>query len=417
MRDYYKVLGLKNNASEEEIRARWIKLMINLHPDSPKSKRANSCKAKEINEAYDILKNPTSRAIYDLQRAYERRKRRFHLLKVALPIIFIILPIAFGSVYIYERISQFSFYSSRINKGEPERIDQVMNKNTVSLSLLSGKERFSTEGKLSDSGGELSLKIKEVDHQEIKKEAYKGVKEIVPQKETKGFPSVAEDALASLVRLELDLGLLEIQSAQLPFNPENLNEIVKVIPNGVEREGPKEVKEEVPQEIEPKMDLSQKRLSTKAIEIKQPSALSDKQSGVAEEETKENFKVFQFAEEEEVAQFFEKYIKWYTQKDLKGFLSLFSSKAIQNQKDEFDEIRKAYMKFFDQSQYLQYQLRDLKINIHPNRVEAEGYYEIDQTLKKKGDRKSWKGSIRWTLVRENGALKILCLDYKHEKST
>ena len=123
------------------------------------------------------------------------------------------------------------------------------------------------------------------------------------------------------------------------------------------------------------------------------------------------------AEEEEVRQFFAKYVERYIQKDLDGFLSLFSSKAVQNQKEGFDETRKIYANFFNQTQQLQYRLGDLKIQIHQNTVEAKARYEVDQTLKKRGKKKVWKGPIRWTLVKEQGALKIFSIDYLHQKGS
>jgi hypothetical protein len=120
--------------------------------------------------------------------------------------------------------------------------------------------------------------------------------------------------------------------------------------------------------------------------------------------------------EEEVRQFFINYIDRYTRKDIDGFLSFFSFKAIQNQKG-FDEIKKVYTIFFKESEELRYQLGDLKIENHQNNVEVTANYKVDQVLKKRGEKRVWKGQIRWLLVRENDVLKILFLDYQHQRST
>ena len=40
MKDYYKILGVEEEASEEEIRARWIELTKRYHPDLVKTKEA-----------------------------------------------------------------------------------------------------------------------------------------------------------------------------------------------------------------------------------------------------------------------------------------------------------------------------------------------------------------------------------------
>jgi len=120
--------------------------------------------------------------------------------------------------------------------------------------------------------------------------------------------------------------------------------------------------------------------------------------------------------EEEVKQFFSNYIDRYNRKDIHGFLSFFSSKAVQNQKEGFERIRKIYSDFFDQSQELQYHMEDTKIEIYQNGIEVRARYKLDQLLKKGGERKRWIGNIRWVLVKEDGVLRIISLDYKNEKS-
>jgi ketosteroid isomerase-like protein len=123
-----------------------------------------------------------------------------------------------------------------------------------------------------------------------------------------------------------------------------------------------------------------------------------------------------FAKEEEVKRFFSDYIGRYNQKDIDGFLSLFSVKAVQNQKDELKGIRKIYTKFFDQSRELRYQTEGMKIEIYQNSVEVKARFRVDQRLKGGGEEKVWKGNIRWVLVKEDGNLKISSLDYQNEKT-
>ncbi len=121
------------------------------------------------------------------------------------------------------------------------------------------------------------------------------------------------------------------------------------------------------------------------------------------------------ATEEEVRQFFTDYIERYTKKDLDGFLSLFSPKAVQNQRDRFDEIKNIYSDFFNKSHELRYHIEDMMIRIYQNTLYVIAYYEVRQILKKEGKSGTWRGDIRWVLVRENGALKIRYLDYRHYK--
>jgi ketosteroid isomerase-like protein len=122
------------------------------------------------------------------------------------------------------------------------------------------------------------------------------------------------------------------------------------------------------------------------------------------------------AKEEEVKRFFSDYVGRYNQKDIDGFLSFFSAKAVQNQKDDLKGIRKIYTKFFDQSRELRYQTEGMKIEIYQNSVEVKARFRVDQRLKGGGEEKVWKGNIRWVLVKEDGNLKISSLDYQNEKT-
>lgn len=64
-RDYYEVLGVSKNASDDEIKKAYRKLAIKYHPDkNPGDKEAEE-KFKEINEAHDVLSDKQKRARYD----------------------------------------------------------------------------------------------------------------------------------------------------------------------------------------------------------------------------------------------------------------------------------------------------------------------------------------------------------------
>jgi molecular chaperone DnaJ len=63
-RDYYEVLGLPRNASEEEIKKAFRRLAFQYHPDHNKDPEAED-KFKEINEAYQVLSDPEKRRSYD----------------------------------------------------------------------------------------------------------------------------------------------------------------------------------------------------------------------------------------------------------------------------------------------------------------------------------------------------------------
>ena len=66
MKDYYDILGLKKNASQDEIKRAYRKLAHQYHPDKANGDRAEmEQKFKEINEAYQVLSDEQKRARYD----------------------------------------------------------------------------------------------------------------------------------------------------------------------------------------------------------------------------------------------------------------------------------------------------------------------------------------------------------------
>jgi len=66
MKTYYTILGISENASSKEIKTAYKALMKKYHPDVYKGDLKHAEKiSSEINVAYDVLGNPTSRAEYD----------------------------------------------------------------------------------------------------------------------------------------------------------------------------------------------------------------------------------------------------------------------------------------------------------------------------------------------------------------
>ncbi|MER3536822.1 MAG: molecular chaperone DnaJ [Thermus sp.] len=64
MKDYYAILGVPRNATQEEIKRAYKRLPRQYHPDVNKSPEAEE-RFKEINEAYAVLSDPEKRRIYD----------------------------------------------------------------------------------------------------------------------------------------------------------------------------------------------------------------------------------------------------------------------------------------------------------------------------------------------------------------
>ena len=64
-RDYYEVLGVGRDATDEEIKKAYRKLAIKFHPDKNPGDKSAEEKFKEIGEAYEALSDPERRAAYD----------------------------------------------------------------------------------------------------------------------------------------------------------------------------------------------------------------------------------------------------------------------------------------------------------------------------------------------------------------
>ena len=64
-RDYYEVLGVARDASEDDLKKTYRKLAMQWHPDRNQGNAEAEAKFKELNEAYDVLKDAEKRAAYD----------------------------------------------------------------------------------------------------------------------------------------------------------------------------------------------------------------------------------------------------------------------------------------------------------------------------------------------------------------
>ena len=63
--DLYAVLGVKRDASQEEIKKAYRKLAREFHPDVAGDEPTAANRFRQVQDAYDILKNPKTKAAYD----------------------------------------------------------------------------------------------------------------------------------------------------------------------------------------------------------------------------------------------------------------------------------------------------------------------------------------------------------------
>ena len=65
-RDFYKILGVERDASENELKKAYRKLAMKWHPDkNPDKQEQAEKKFKEVSEAYEVLTDPKKKEIYD----------------------------------------------------------------------------------------------------------------------------------------------------------------------------------------------------------------------------------------------------------------------------------------------------------------------------------------------------------------
>jgi curved DNA-binding protein CbpA len=413
MKNYYKILGVKKSASDEEIREHWVQLMRKLHPDQRMEGAIEDERIKEINEAYQVLKHSSTRVEYDLKRAYDQGKRGSYFRRVSLPLGIPIILLILAAVYLKSpriTIQQALVTQDKINQiNQKNQIDQKNQANQTNQMNEKDQRNLSRLPRSESVRGEM----RSIFH-------WDQMNQINPIASTRRKPKPSNvhndnnvlndltlntsthpriepiDSTTQLTQGHNDPMDQNIQLMQQRYDP------VAVLDQTNQRNKINQIDQTNQTDQIDKKDERDERDQTDKIaaSTRQPIAASTRLIAI----------------EEEVKQFFANYTERYTHKDLDGFLSLFSSRAVLNRQDGLEGIRKIYADFFNQSQEIRYYIENTRIEIYQNGVEVKARYELVQMLKKSGDKKIWRGDIRWTLVKEDGALKILSLDYQHQKS-
>jgi len=113
---------------------------------------------------------------------------------------------------------------------------------------------------------------------------------------------------------------------------------------------------------------------------------------------------------EEVHQFIHEYTARFMKLELDPFMELFSEKAVENRMLPYSDIREAYRKTIEGSRSIKYNLLIDSVQPFPRSVFVMGRYQIIQAFKLGGET-TFSGDIQWDLIRENGSLKIMEVNY------
>jgi len=441
MKDYYQTLGVDEEASGEEIEARWAELMKQYRSRLHEREGEAAEKIKEIKEAYEVLRDPLKRKEYDfekllkrsiLEKMHQRRKERYDRKKRLIIRAGVVVLLLVGGFFVF-KMAQLTLQQKPVPEtpapvaeaervtspskpvpGEISKVSDQKSSQTVPEQIVKSQEATSPVAKLpkkelepKEKIAKETLKIEKPIFEEMpKKEVSKSPKPISEER-----PKVEEPKPVSTER-QPAVGYVPVSERAKKPEVAIVNEKEK--PKGTPKEVPKEVSQPLPKEEpktipqEPPVPQPSAAKQTKPVErVPSPKPVAPVAAIPP--------MLHPFVKENEIRQFLAKYADRYTQRDIEGFLSFFSPMAIQNQKDGIEAIRKIYSRQFELYERLKYQLKDPKIEILEKNVKIRASYEIEQ-FSKKGAMKQLRGDIEWDLVKEGGELKILTIQYRHDKT-
>ncbi len=499
MKDYYKILGLEEGASLEEITARWLEIKKEYQCKAEKHNGTDN-RIKEINEAYRVLKASVPPAYeFDpreyLKRRALARKARENAAKKKMIIfsssVLAICLIIGAFLFTLPRLptvvqlaSTFLADPNRITRGSIEEtaaLPLAESTTPVMISRVAPPEPGKTEASegtppvsasqespaavINDSR-EANVREKPTTPPAGKPDSSVKVAKVAPQEPSrraidegtrsgpisKGSPAISippptapaikPEASAEVARVARQEPRKTAIAESTPPGPVSKESPPVSIPSptaaalktasllDAAKAVPEEPRKTAIAEGVPPGPVSKE---SPAVSIPQPTPSALKTTPTVEEAKRipqEKSKInvpekpkiasipsppSSLASEREIWQFFESYVNRYNSKSIEGFISFFSPKAVQNQKENFERIRKIYDHFFDQMETVQYQIAINKIETRQNSIEVKAEYQLDGTLSKGRKKQNWRGEVRWVLVRENGALKIVSLDYQPQK--
>ncbi len=462
MKDYYQILGIGDRASQEEIHDRWLELTEHCHPSLEGGDESKE-RIREINEAYQTLKTPNLKFKYDLRRsfkrsvlehlAYSREKRKLPFKRVIFYCLISAIFLVAGSFILFfetpwvlkkyegvivpettQLVGPYPPLKSEEYEKSEKPEDHVKSAKMVppDPTLTESPEEVKESPMVSPPGDEReSEPTKEPSGEAVQEpKPPERVAQVEPREPSGAM--IPEESKESPIAspLEVDKKSEPIKEASAtavkkPEEPEGAKKVPLLEPSRsltpiepkespaaspIAAKGKSEAIKEIPAPALKERDLAARE--AKVI----PSPSNKTVIPEAAKTPTSSSVLHSISRESEVRQFLAQYTDRYNQKDINGFISFFSPKAVQNQKDDIEKIKKAYASFFQQNEKLRYEARNVKIESHKDGLLVMADYELEGILKKGRERKVWRGQVRWVLIEEKGgALKVLSLDYQPQR--
>ena len=120
MKDYYELLEVSQNASDEVIARAYKVLAKKYHPDmNPENPKEAEAKFKEITEAYEILSDPTKKKSYDNELNFEKEAKEYKEKKTE-------EKVEYEEVDNSNDVTSMDMYEEQSIKDSAERIDAIL---------------------------------------------------------------------------------------------------------------------------------------------------------------------------------------------------------------------------------------------------------------------------------------------------
>jgi curved DNA-binding protein CbpA len=249
MKDYYEILGIEEEATEEEIRARWIELTKYYQPDLGKSREVDE-RMKEIDEAYEVLGNKSTRLDYDIKwtlgetvgdkvPAWEAKK--FSNKKIILPVGILVFFLMMGIL-----LFRGSDIVTRQKSAPEDEINNILEKKT-SPPITSPNAESRVE-----AGKKAAEEIKEERPQKTEKilsQPFQGPSSVVELESKRKEEYVPKILPKSKGPVRVEEEILAKEEAKPLKEPVPQVAMKSEVPVGVEKEVPKEVVKEIPKEV------------------------------------------------------------------------------------------------------------------------------------------------------------------------